>query len=333
MADKLEQKHQSPFVDDYTARGITTKNEGQQVTFEWLCDQVQRGEDVELSWAYSGGGAHIVRVFGCGKTRGAAWVRYLHDRTQTHQRDPTDRLGLESKQGWLGHLDDDDRLNMDSVNTNLLEAVSESLKPEIKQQPGAPPLTFGAALVNGASFAARNLGPGALLSAFGLFPDTANAELRSEDASQSINLPTTLNGLTVRINGIAAPLFFAGPTQVNFQLPYEIQPGQATVEVVQSGKSSGFFTVPVGEAGPGIFPLDASIAGPGRGVIQNQDFSLNIPGSGAAPGEAIVVYVSGLGEVDNPVPSGQAAPTSPLSRALAGGSDGHDRRCRRDGSV
>ena len=114
-----------------------------------------------------------------------------------------------------------------------------------------------------------------------------------------------------------APLFFAGTRQVNFQMPYEIEPGQATMVIRLNGKTSGFFSIQVSETGPGIFPLDASIAGPGRAVVQNQDFSLNIPGNGASPGEGIVVYVTGLGQMDIPVPTGQAAPTSPLSRALA----------------
>ena len=43
--------------------------------------------------------------------------------------------------------------------------------------------------------------------------------------------------------------------------------------------------------------LPPNVAGPGRGVIQNQDYSLNVPDNPAAPGTVIIVYAAGLGAV------------------------------------
>jgi uncharacterized protein (TIGR03437 family) len=319
LKDKLVNKHQNP-LGDFTAHGTTTANEGRQVTFEWLCEQIKAGEDVEASWLYPRGGAHIVRVFGCGKVNGKPFIRYLHDAKQTDQGDPNDKLGLEIKAAFLTDVDDDQMLEVEGTGgAELIDAASESVTDAIKQQPGSPPFSLPEAVTNGASFVSGILAPGAIVTGFGIFADLLSSELKAEPGAiaQSGGLPTQLGGLTVRVNGIAAPLYSVFPSQVNFQMPEEVESGDATVVFELNGKTSGYFSVPVGEAGPGIFPLDASIAGPGRGVAQNQDFSLNVPGSGAAPGQAVIVYVTGLGPVDNPVPTGQPTPNSPLARAVA----------------
>ena len=312
LKDKLVHKHQGAIDGDYTEHGITSKEEGDNVTFDWLCAQLKAGEDVELGWT-----GHRVRVTGCGKTNGDPWIEIIDDRQQTDQNDPHDRLGTTTTKFELKDLDNDGNLNTNE-GLELTGAVSESLTDEIKAQPGSPPFSLAEAITNAASFQNSAQPGGAIVTAFGLFPDLATAELKAEPrVLQSAGLPTALGGLTVRINGIAAPIYSAFPTQVSFQMPVEIEPGDATAVFELNGKTSGYFSIPVAEAAPGIFPLDASIAGPGRAVAQNQDFSLNVPGSGAAPGSAIVVYVTGLGAVDNPVPTGQPTPNSPLSRALA----------------
>ena len=328
LADALVHKHQGAFAGDFEAHGIESKNEGDAVTFDWLCDQIMAGEDVEIAWSFfdaagQSRGGHCVRVFGCGKSRGVPWIRYLHDAQQTSQADLNDQLGLETKQAWLGDLNGDGNLNVDSLRRELEAAVSESVPDEVKQQPGSPPFSLRDAVTNGASFIAERIAQGGISATFGFFEGLVTRnQLKAEAGIGAVSqaattLPTTLGGLTVLINGTTAPLFFVSARQVNFQMPYEIEPGEATMVIRLNGKSSGFFSIPVGEVGPGIFLLNPSIAGPGRAVAQNQDFSLNVPGDGASPGEGIVVYVTGLGQMDNPVPTGQAAPASPLSRALA----------------
>jgi len=53
-----------------------------------------------------------------------------------------------------------------------------------------------------------------------------------------------------------------------------------------------------------------------RGAIQNHDFSPNLPSNPAKPGEAVIVYMTGLGDTDIPVASGQPSP-NPAAHALA----------------
>ena len=58
-------------------------------------------------------------------------------------------------------------------------------------------------------------------------------------------------------------------------------------------------------------------AGPDRAIVQNlPDFSLNTPDNPIPAGGIVVVYLIGIGDVTNPVPTGQSAPLGgPLSEA------------------
>jgi uncharacterized protein (TIGR03437 family) len=122
-----------------------------------------------------------------------------------------------------------------------------------------------AAVVDGASFSAPPA-PGGIFTIFGA------------------NLPASP---AVQVNGKTAPVFYAGPTQINAQLPYEIALGPATVTV------NGLpFAVTVVAAAPAIF------------VALRQD-------------SVAIAYVTGLGKVSPPVGTGVAAPLDTLSYAEA----------------
>ena len=70
------------------------------------------------------------------------------------------------------------------------------------------------AVVNGASFAAgAPVAPGSIASIFG-------SNLASTSAAVAgVPLPTLLADAKVSLNGVAAPLFFVSPGQINFQVP------------------------------------------------------------------------------------------------------------------
>jgi uncharacterized protein (TIGR03437 family) len=148
------------------------------------------------------------------------------------------------------------------------------------------------------------LSPGALFSFYGRNMATATAI-----ASGAV-WPTTLGGATVRINGTPVPLFYAGPTQINGQVPYDAPVGRVLrASITVGGLSSGEVNFPVSAASPGIL-----VFGDNRAVAVNQGGSVNTPATGAAPGEVMVAYFVGAGLLDNAVPTGQPAPRDPLSR-------------------
>jgi uncharacterized protein (TIGR03437 family) len=112
------------------------------------------------------------------------------------------------------------------------------------------------AVVNAASFNAnRLLTANGIASAFGVFKTQSG----QGTPAPSTPLPTTLDGVTVRVNGTAAPLVYVSPTQINFIVPGSTAAGTATVVVTNSDNSttSGTFTVTATE--PGVFRANPTV--------------------------------------------------------------------------
>ena len=158
-------------------------------------------------------------------------------------------------------------------------------------------------VVNAASYAPR-VSPGSLASIFGL-------NLGVAETTANAPLPRSLAGVSVTVNGRAAPILAVTGKQVNFQVPWETELGTANVVVTANGLSSTF-TVPVLAAAPGIF-FDTS----GRAVVQNSDYSLNSAANAAKAGGAIIAYLTGCGAVSAPVADGAATAYSPFAEAMS----------------
>jgi hypothetical protein len=90
------------------------------------------------------------------------------------------------------------------------------------------PVVLGSGVVNGASYLPGPVAPGSVIHIFG--SNLSQTTL----ASSAMPLPFTLGGVTVSVNGFMTPLFSVSPTQIVAQLPYEIDPGTATL-VITSG--------------------------------------------------------------------------------------------------
>jgi uncharacterized protein (TIGR03437 family) len=129
-----------------------------------------------------------------------------------------------------------------------------------------------------ASSYVRASSPGQIEAAFGIgFPPDANITA----LATTTPLPTKLSNVSVRLNGILAPLFFVGvggaqgtgAFQINYQVPYQLQPGLARLEVLNNDTvvTTGYLIV--GSVAPGVFTATAT--GTGQAVAINQDFSLN----------------------------------------------------------
>jgi uncharacterized protein (TIGR03437 family) len=173
--------------------------------------------------------------------------------------------------------------------------------------------TSTVALVNGASYEA-GVAPGSIASLFG-------SGLASETVpAQQLPLPTTMAGVTVKIGGRVAPMFYVAPLQINLQVPAATPLGTATIEVFahQSTTPTHTGTVSVVAAAPGLFTTDAT--GRGQVAALNLDYSINADFDrwpGARPelaGGVVSLYATGLGATNPLVADGEAAPLSPLAR-------------------
>lgn len=127
-------------------------------------------------------------------------------------------------------------------------------------------------------------------------------------------LPVQIDFVTVSFDvpsaNISVPghLTYVSPTQVNVQVPWELQ-GQSSVQmkVTLDGDLVGnVFTVPVASAAPAFFSYS--------GIAIATDLSGNLIGTSnpAKRGQVIVLYANGLGPVNSQPNSGDPAGASPL---------------------
>lgn len=147
--------------------------------------------------------------------------------------------------------------------------------------------------------------PGSLASIFGdnLAPSVALAE--------GAPLPRELAGASVVVAGAPAPLLYVSPSQINFQVPFEAPIGDAVLEFRRDGGVREVRRIRLVDGAPGLFTQSGD--GRGAGVVMHaSDFRLVTPENPAAPGEILALYATGLGAVTPPVPSGEAAPLTPV---------------------
>jgi uncharacterized protein (TIGR03437 family) len=136
------------------------------------------------------------------------------------------------------------------------------------------------------------------------------------------NLPTTLDGVSVLIDGKKAAISYVSPGQLNVQAPTDTASGPVQVQVNNSyGTATG--TATLQNYSPAFFTFQARYAA----AVHNSDGVYVAPagsfGSAATsrpaqPGETLQIYATGFGPTTPAVPAGQlvgsAAPLSNLTQ-------------------
>jgi uncharacterized protein (TIGR03437 family) len=173
----------------------------------------------------------------------------------------------------------------------------------------APPMFIPGGLTNGASFEA-GLSAGSIATLFGENLTGAVGIILAAE----LPLPDEIDGTSVTVDGIPAPLFavadVGGQEQINFQVPWEVA-GEEVVTVVAThdGIASDPVETSLLPVHPGIFTTDGT-----AGAILHQDgVSLVTSASPASPGEIVTIYATGLGPVSATPATGEAALADPLS--------------------
>ena len=150
------------------------------------------------------------------------------------------------------------------------------------------------AVVNTASFQPV-ITPGSLVSIFG---ESLGPPVRAANYDSSGRYPTAFGNTTVTLNGVAAPLLYVSPSQINAIVPGSLA-GQKSAQVIVSryGASSNTFSVPVSETSPAIFTYTPE--GSTQGAPLNYRFpNIYTPNSvenPAAPGSVVVLFATGAG--------------------------------------
>ena len=172
--------------------------------------------------------------------------------------------------------------------------------------PGKPHAVQNAVAVNAASYL-PGISPGGLVTIFGNDLSSVNGVV----LAGSNPLPTNLAGVEVYVSGTPAPIYGVayadGEDQISIQVPYEAPTGSDAAEIQvynQGALVADFFTDSFTED-PGIFTYGNNFA-----IAEASDYSLIGPSNPAIAGEALVLYVTGLGPLNLDLVDGYGSPTS-----------------------
>ena len=126
-------------------------------------------------------------------------------------------------------------------------------------------------------------------------------------------LPTSLQGVSVAINGAAAYVAYISPTQINVLAPDDATVGAVRIQVTAAQQTSNSFSAPKTPFAPAFF----TIAGGAYVAAQHADYSLvgaanllpGVTSTPAKPGETILLYGTGFGPTNPPLPTAQLVTT------------------------
>ena len=191
------------------------------------------------------------------------------------------------------------------------QAFAPPLQPASTEVVGAvvkdslPAIATGGVLNNLFPQVGAPLAPGAVVQMFG---SAFAAGIASGTVSNGL-LSTAVGGVSVVIGGVNAPIFYSSPGQINLQIPAELQPNrQYQVIVNNNGVYSKPEPINTIAAQPGIatFP-DGTV------IAQDVNYQLINAQHPAHAGDTIMLYLTGMGATNPPVPTGVPSPASPLA--------------------
>jgi uncharacterized protein (TIGR03437 family) len=225
--------------------------------------------------------------------------------TLTRPTSKTDGLGLAFTGVQMGQ----DTGPVTVTASAIGRSVSFTLQPGAGGGPVAPLAGF----VNGASFQPGWV-PGSLGTIFG----TGITGTDGVVFAPQVPFPTTLQGVSVTVNGEAAPIISLakspdGLEQVSLQVPFGIQPGTATVAITVNGNTLTVNNVPILRAQPGIFEF--TLGASRFAAALHADYSVVTPDNPARPGEIILLFLTGMGATNPAVATNVPGP-SPAARTV-----------------
>jgi uncharacterized protein (TIGR03437 family) len=172
-------------------------------------------------------------------------------------------------------------------------------------------------VVNAASYEA-GVAPGAWISIFGQNLATTTRAVTVADLVND-NLPTSLGGVSVTINGQPAFVQYVSPTQINVQAPADASTGTVQVVVTNAGGASDPVTATLQPIFPGFFTSHGYIAAVRSDGTIITGVSSTVGGTtqAAKPGDAISLYGTGFGPTTPTIAPGRVLQTeAPLDNQV-----------------
>jgi uncharacterized protein (TIGR03437 family) len=173
-------------------------------------------------------------------------------------------------------------------------------------------------VMNGAGFQ-RSIQAGAWVVIAGA---NLSSTTRSWNAGDFVKgaFPTSLDGVSVTINGNPAYVEYISPTQVNVQAPADSSTGPVSVQVTNGKGTSPAATVTLQTASPAFFEWGGKYAAATRPDYSYAGppnlFGSSVTTTPAKPGDTLILWGTGFGPTDPAVPAGQSTPSNPLSSVV-----------------
>jgi len=196
--------------------------------------------------------------------------------------------------------------------TNLYTGRAGGLVVRFSDDGRAKPTVAPTGVVNAASSQLGNgIVPGSYITLYGTGLSDTTA------VSSSATLPLSLSSVSVSFDApnlsVPGRIYYASPTQVNVQVPWELA-GQSSVQLkVSINRSSGtVVTVPVAPVAPALF-----VYGQSQAAALDENNALVGTSNPARRGHVVSFFANSLGAVTNQPGSGNPAPSSPLATTVA----------------
>jgi uncharacterized protein (TIGR03437 family) len=149
------------------------------------------------------------------------------------------------------------------------------------------------------------LASGTWISVFGTNLSASAYSWQDSDFVEG-RLPTSLQGVSVTINGVAAYVAYISPTQINLLAPDDATIGTVQVQATAARQNSNSLSAPKTLLTPAFFTL----GGGAYVAALHLDYSpVGASGQPARPGETILLYGTGFGPTTPPLPAGQLVTT------------------------
>jgi uncharacterized protein (TIGR03437 family) len=129
-------------------------------------------------------------------------------------------------------------------------------------------------------------------------------------ASSGGELPTQLDGVSVSVNGKAAPLLLVSPSQIKALAPDDDTLGDVSVTVANANGTSAGTTVRLERYSPAFFQWGGKYAvasRPDASWVGMADLFPGLPTTPARPGDVLILRGTGFGAADPAVPAGKPA--------------------------
>jgi uncharacterized protein (TIGR03437 family) len=151
--------------------------------------------------------------------------------------------------------------------------------------------------------------PGGLMAVLGTNLSGTN------QATTEVPLPTIINDSCLTVNGQPVHMMFVSAGQVNAQMPANAT-GNVSIIMHTPGGVSNTFLLTVPSAAPAVFLTSVGDQTNLPTIVRFFNGLVVTATNPVHRGDYLVIYLTGLGAVNPPVPDGTPAPANPLSSTV-----------------